>query len=163
MPITRKQKEEVVAKTTNAMKGAQSTVFVNFHGLSVSDTTQLRSNLREQNVGYLVAKKTLIKRVLDETKVKGDQPELEGELAIAYGDDLISPARGVYEFQKQHKDNISIIGGVFDGKYMNKEEMLDIATIPPTPVLYGQFLNLINSPIQRFVVALSEIAKAKEA
>lgn len=163
MPITRKQKEEVVAKTTDAMKGAQSTVFVNFHGLSVSDTTELRSNLREQSIGYMVAKKTLIKRSLDQVKVAGDQPELDGELAIAYGEDLISPAREVYEFQKQHKDNISIIGGVFDGRYMNKEEMLDIATIPPMPVLYGQFVNLINSPIQRFVVALSEIAKAKEA
>jgi len=163
MPITRKQKEEIVAKATDALKGAKSTVFVNFHGLSVGDTTTLRGGLGEQNIGYMVAKKTLVKRALEATKVEGDQPELEGELAIAYGDDLISPAREIYSFQKQHKDNISIIGGIFEGKYMNKEEMLDIATIPSMPVLYGQFVNLINSPIQRFAVVLNEIVKAKEA
>jgi len=163
MPITRKQKEEILEKAADALKGAKSTVFVNFHGLSVGDTTILRKDLREQNIRYMVAKKTLVKRALESTKVKGDQPELEGELAIAYGDDLISPAREVYSFQKQHKDNISIIGGIFEGKYMDKEEMLEIATIPSTPVLYGQFLNLINSPIQRFAVVLDQVAQKREA
>jgi len=163
MPITRKQKEEILAKATDALKGAQSTVFVNFHGLSVGDTTELRNSLREQNVGYMVAKKTLVKRALESTKVEGDQPELEGELAIAYGEDLIVPAREVYAFQNKHKDSISIIGGIFEGRYMSKDEMLDIATIPPMPVLYGQFLNLINSPIQRFAVVLDQIAKKQEA
>jgi len=56
---------------------------------------------------------------------------------------------------------MSIIGGVFEGKYMNKEEMLGIATIPPLQTLRGMFVNLINSPIGRFAVALNQIATTK--
>ena len=44
---------------------------------------------------------------------------------------------------------------------MNREEMNDIAVIPPLEVLYSQFVNIINSPIQGFVVALDQIAKQK--
>ena len=41
--------------------------------------------------------------------------------------------------------------------------MISIASIPTLQVLYGQFVNLINSPIQGFAMVLSEIAKQKEA
>ncbi len=163
MAITKDKKKEIVAKVKEAVDSADSVVFVNFHGLGVEDTTQLRKNLRGEGVGYTVAKKTLIKRVLGDSKIDGDVPSLDGELAIVYSKDLIAPARGVYDFQKDHKDSIAILGGIFDGKYMNKEEMMEIATIPPTPVLYGQFVNLINSPIQRFAVVLDQIAQSKEA
>ncbi len=163
MAINKEKKKEIVAKVKDAVDSADSVVFVNFHGLGVSDTTQLRSSLRDEGVGYTVAKKTLIRRVLDESKTEGEVPSLDGELAIVYGKDLIAPARGVYDFQKEHKDSVAILGGIFEGRYMNQEEMMDIATIPSTPVLYGQFVNLINSPIQRFAVALDQIAQAKEA
>jgi len=94
-------------------------------------------------------------------KVEGDIPQLDGELALAYSDDLTAPARGVYDFQKGHKDNVAILGGIFEGKYMNQIAMTEIAMIPPTQVLYGQFVNLINSPIQGLVVALNKIAEKK--
>jgi len=38
---------------------------------------------------------------------------------------------------------------------------MEIAMIPNREVLYAQFVNLINSPIQRFAVVLNEIAKSK--
>jgi len=163
MAITKDKKKEIVAKVKDAMDSSDSVVFVNFHGLGVGDATELRKNLRDEGVGYTVAKKTLIKKVLGGIKVEGEVPSLDGELAIAYAKDLIAPARGVYDFQKNHKDGVAILGGIFDGRYMDKEEMMEIATIPPTHVLYGQFVNLINSPIQRFAVVLNEIAKTREA
>lgn len=157
MAKTRDQKKEMVSVVENISKDNKSIVFVNFRNLLVKDETALRSKLRESGVGYKVVKKTLLKKGFG-SSIDGQMPELPGMMAIAYGEDLIAPAREVYDFQKSHKDNIAIVGGVFDGKYMTKEEMMSIATIPPTQVLYGQFVNLINTPIQQFVTALSKIA-----
>jgi len=50
---------------------------------------------------------------------------------------------------------------VFEGKYMNADEMMSIATIPPLQTLRAMFVNLINLPIQRFAVVLEQIALAK--
>jgi large subunit ribosomal protein L10 len=161
MPITKEKKVEIVKDLEKAIKGVKSIVFVNFHKLPVKETTMLRRSLREQGVGYKVAKKTLIKRALDTVKAEGDMPELGGEVAIAYGLDELVPAREVYNFQKAHKGSIDILGGVFDGKYLNKEAMLSIAMIPPMQILRGMFVNLINSPIQRVVIALDQIAQKK--
>lgn len=161
MAITKAKKKEILEKVGDAVKGAQSVVFVNFNGLNVTDTTTLRAGLRNEGVGYTVAKKTLVNRVLDEANISGDKPVMEGELAIAYADDLLAPAREVYEFSKKHKENIAIVGGIFDGVYKSKEEMMEIALIPSMKTLRAQFVNIINSPIQGFAVALNAIAEKK--
>ncbi len=161
MAITKAKKGEIVDKLTGAFKKAGSLVFVNFKGLSVGNTTAMRSDLRKDGISYSVAKKTLTKRALEDQKYDGEMPELPGELALAWGEDLVAPARSVYSFQKKFPENLKILGGVFEGRYMTKSEIEGIATIPPTPVLRGMFVNIINSPIQRFAIGLNEIAKKK--
>lgn len=163
MAITKDKKVAILEKVKSILKDAGSIVFINFNGLEVESEMGMRKTLRDQEVGYYVAKKTLVRRALEDAKYEGEVPELNGELALVYGEDLVAPAREIYTFIKKYKENLSILGGVFDGRYMNQSEMNDIATIPPLPVLYGQVVNLINSPIQGFVMALNAIADKKEA
>ena len=150
-----------------AISGSESVVFVNFHGLKVNDETKLRKSLRDQGVNYKVSRKTLLVRAL-KGKVEGKIPELAGEVAIAYlptdkmgsKDGTITP-REIYNFQKTHKGLLNIIGGIFEGKFIGREKMMEFAMIPSREVLYAQLVNLINSPIQRFAVVLDAIAKSK--
>ena len=161
MAITRAKKGEVLEKLKGAFKDAASVVFVNFKGLTVGNTSEMRRELRKEGVSYSVAKKSLTRRALEDQKFEGEAPELPGELALAWGEDLVAPSRGVYTFVKKFPENLNILGGIFSGRYMTKAEIEGIATIPPTPVLRGMFVNIINSPIQRFAIALNEIAKKK--
>lgn len=161
MALTREKKGEILNKLKDIFSDSESAVFVNFNGLSVFDTVDMRNALRQEDVKYFVAKKTLMKHALKDAGLKGEMPELTGEIAVAYGTDLTAPARGVNEFAKKFKDNIAIVGGIFEGRYMNKEEMTEIASIPPLQTLYGMFVNIINSPIQRCAIALDQIAVSK--
>ena len=159
--ITKAQKEELIDNISNAIKKSKSIVFANFHYLVVADDMAMRRALRKEGVGYMVVRKTLAKIALKEAKIEGTMPEFTGELAIVYGDDLTAPAREFFTFQKKYKDNVKIVGGIFEGKYMTVEEMTAVAMIPSQKTLYAQFVNLINSPIQRFAVVLDAIAKTK--
>lgn len=161
MAISKDKKKEIYREVVDMVKTSPSVAFVNFHGLPVAETTEMRKALRGKGIRYKVAKKTIIKRALSDSAIAGDIPSLEGELALVYGNDLLAPAREVYAFQKKYKDTLSIVGGVFEGKYMDKAAMTEIAEIPSREVLYGQFVNLINSPIQQFVMALGQIAERK--
>jgi large subunit ribosomal protein L10 len=160
--LQKSKKEEMIKELEGAIKSSESLVFVNFHGLKVSDETTLRQNLRDQGVNYKVGRKTLLKRALT-GKAAGEIPELAGEVAIAYSKDPIAGAREIFNFQKTHKGVLSILGGIFEGKFVGGEKMTEIAMIPSREVLYAQFVNLINSPIQRFAVVLDQIAKKKGA
>ncbi|MCR4334537.1 MAG: 50S ribosomal protein L10 [Patescibacteria group bacterium] len=161
MALTKEKKKEILGEVEKIAKESKTVVFVNFHGLKVADSTQIRRKLKSEEIGFFVAKKTLIKRAFDANKPDGIMPELDGELGLAYGKDLISPAREIHEFTKKYKNSLAILGGVFDGKYLTQSEMMDIALIPPLKILQGMFVNIINSPIQGLVIALSEITKTK--
>jgi large subunit ribosomal protein L10 len=162
MAISKEKKQSIVASFEDMLKDAQSVVFVQFNKLTVKSATALRRKLRAEGVGYKVGKKTLLKRVLDSKGYQGELPPLEGEIAIAYSTDLLAPAREVYDFHKGNKDSVAIVGGIFEGSYKTKEEMVAIATIPGMQTLRGMFVNIINSPIQRFAIALDQVAKKKE-
>lgn len=161
MAISKAKKVEVVDKLKKAFKDAKSLVFVNFRGLKVADATSMRRALKGSGVSYTVAKKTLTDRALDSEKFSGTKPALEGELAIAWGEDLVTPAREIYTFQKKFPENLKIMGGVFESRFMSAIEMIEIAKIPGLETLRGMFVNIINSPIQRFAIVLNELAKSR--
>ncbi len=165
MARTKTQKKEIIDKVEDIVKDSETIVFVNFHGLKVGETIQIRRKLKSEGVGFFVAKKSLTQKAVSNGKsgknISGNMPELVGELGLAYSKDLISPAREIFAFQNKFKNSISILGGIFGDKFMTKEEMMSIALIPSQKTLHAMFVNVINSPIQGFVMALSEISKKK--
>ena len=163
MAITKEKKTQILTKLQGIVKDASTLVFVGFKGLTVKETTAMRRALREKGVGYMVAKKTLISKAIGEKGYTGTVPELDGEVALAWSSDEIAPAQGVREFEKQHKDKLSILGGVFGGEYKDKVAMTEIASIPGFETLRGMFAQLINSPRQRFAVVLSKVSETKQS
>lgn len=163
MAINKAKKQAIAKELSEKVAPAGSVVFVNFHGLSVGETTTLRKSLSGHGIGLKVAKKTLIKRAFGEQKIEGELPALEGEVAMAFssGADTIAAPREVHNFAKAHPEHLKILGGVFEGKYASASLMTELATIPSREVLLGKLLNLFNSPIQRFVLALDAVSKLK--
>lgn len=171
MAKTRKQKEEIVSKLEDVLKGATS-VFVGFTGVSVGQETKMRRAMRSDGLGYMVAKKTLIRRALHSLGHSADVP-MQGEVAVAYTAtstgstgspqaDTTAPAQRVHAFGKEFGEGkLSILGGIFEGRLVDAHMMRELATLPSLQALRGMFANIISSPRQRFAIALSEVAKIK--
>lgn len=160
MAITKQKKETILTKLAGVKDEAQTIVFVKFNGMTVAATTSMREELRQKGVGYFVAKKTLMKRTFG-AAYEGEMPQLDGEIAVAYSADAIAPAQNIKEFAAKYKNNLAIVGGVFEGVFKNQTEMTEIASIPSLHVLRGMFAQLVNSPRQRFAVVLSKVAETK--
>lgn len=160
MAITRQKKEEVVAGVQEILKSAKTLVFASFKGLTVAEQNEMRKAFRALGVGYVVAKKSLLRRALD-GKFEGTAPELNGEIALAYGNDELAPARELAVFVKKFGEHLGFAGGVFGGKYVSKDEIVSIAAIPGVDTLRAMFAQVINSPRQRFAVVLSKVAETK--
>lgn len=162
MAITKEKKQNILVKLEGIKDTSAAMVFVQFNQMTGHDMTAMRATMREEGVGYFVAKKTLMARVFSDA-FEGDMPELPGEIAVAYATDAIAPAQQIKAFAGQHKDKISIAGGIFQGVFKNQAEMTEIASIPPLPVLRGMFVNVINSPIQGLAIVTNAIAEKKSA
>ena len=163
MAKTKAQKGQIIDTLADSFKAATSTVFVHFRGITVADETAMRRALRTDNVKYTVAKKTLIKLALQKLGHTTEGMTLDGEVAAAYGggEDATVAARIVHEFGKKYTNRVQILGGIFEGKIVDRAQMEEIATIPSLQVLRGMFAQVINSPRQRFAVVLNAVAGTK--
>ena len=162
MAITRNKKKEILERLGDVVK-SKAMVLVNFHGLPVATAPELRRALLVQGTKYFVVKKTLLKKAFSLAGINGSLPELPGETAIAYGDDALVGAKGVYEFEQKTGGQVKIVGGVYEGAYADALRMTFLAQVPSREVLYGQLVNIINSPIASLVIVLDAIAKKQEA
>ncbi len=161
MALTRNRKEEIVSDLKELFVAGNTVVFVEFSRLKVFDAIRIRRILRDLGITYKVARKTLIKRALDDSSVKGDMPELSGEVAIASGTDQLASSRELFNFGKELPNTVKILGGIYEGEYKGSEFFMSLATIPSRETLYSKFAFLMKSPMQRLAIGLSEVAKKK--
>lgn len=156
-------KKIVVEQIKEKFSSAKSAVLVDYRGLTVEESTELRSKFRAAGVDYKVYKNNLVKLAIKDTAFEPLSQDLTGPNAIAFGiEDAVVPAKIVKEFAKTHK-NLELKSGVVDGSYCNLEQIIQIADLPSKEVLIGRFLGSVKAPISNFAYFLSNLINEKEA
>lgn len=157
------QKKQIVAELADKMKNASSGVLVDYKGINVADDTQLRVEMRKNNIDYKVIKNTLIRFAAKEAGLDGLDAVLEGTTALAISaDDVIAPAKVVAEFAKKNEDIYNIKAGFMDGKVVSVEEIMALANLPSKEVLLAKVVGGLQSPIFGLALVLKAIAEKVE-
>jgi large subunit ribosomal protein L10 len=161
MAKSRQQKEESFQSLKDGFANAKSVIFVNFDGLTVTDTQEFRSAIRAEGLSYLVAKKTLLKLALKENNLSEvDESIFERGVGTIFGsDDVVAPAQIVDKFAKDH-EAMTILGGVMmenptGERFMSLAQVEALAKLPSKDVLLGRLLGSINAPVSGFVNVLA--------
>ncbi len=156
MAKSRSQKEQDVAALADAFSTSKIAVLTDYRGLNVASVTELRAKLREAGVSYKVAKNTLVRVALSQTKLKDlDMSLFEGPMAIAFGDDEASTAKLVYEFAKSH-DALEIVGAIDEaGTILTTEQVAALAKLPSREQLTATLVGTIAAPLSGFVRVLN--------
>ncbi|MBO5224278.1 MAG: 50S ribosomal protein L10 [Clostridia bacterium] len=158
-----KVKEQIVSDYAEKLAKAKSFVIVDYRGLTVAEDTQLRKELRENNVEYSVVKNRLTLRAMEKAGFAGLDQVLTGPTAVAISyDDAVAPAKVLVTNAKKN-NKLEVKGGMVEGKILSVNEINGVASIPAKPVLVAQLLGMLQTPIRGLAVALSEIAKKQEA
>ena len=154
------QKQKFVADLAEKLKNAAGGVLVDYKGISVEDDTKLRKELREAGVDYFVVKNTLLKRAAEAAGLEGLDEALSGTTALALSkEDIIIAPKLLNEKAESSKENFNIKLGFVDGKVITKEEVIAYAKLPSKETLLSQLVFMLQSPIQRLAIAVSEIEK----
>ena len=154
--LTKNQKIELVKGLTEKIKVAKSAVFVDYKGLKVKDSTDLKKSLRAEGVHYVVVRKTLLDIALKNAGIEGISIKgMEGQVAIAISNtDEVAAAKIIDIFAKTN-ENIKFLGGVLGTQIMSAAEVKALAKIPSKQQLLGQLVGTLNAPISGFVNVLA--------
>ncbi|MFZ5364468.1 MAG: 50S ribosomal protein L10 [Patescibacteria group bacterium] len=156
MAKTKEQKKKTLSELEDNFAKSKASVFVNFQGLNVKDTTALRNLLRKEKIEYEVAKKTLLKLAVEKTGQEGVDPKtFEGNIAVAFGfEDEVMPAKILNQFGATH-EALKIIGGTVEKKFIDAAKVIELANIPGRQELLAKLVGSINSPVSGFVNVLA--------
>lgn len=171
MSLTLDQKKEIILELRENLKKQRGIILIDFSSLPANDLADLRKELRNINCLLWVAKKSLIRKALSDEKILSDFT-IDGPVALVFGfDDLIAPAKAVYQFAKKH-EGLKILGGIWENQLQGSEPVLSLAQLPSRADLLIKLIwslkssvaglvNVLSGPARGLTIVLSEIQKQK--
>ena len=108
--MDRSQKAESVAALKAVFNEVSVVVVTRNLGLSVGQSTDLRTKMRDAGASYKVAKNRLAKLAIKDTPYSGLEEYLTGPTALAWSTDPVAAAKAAVDFAKTN-DKLEIVGG----------------------------------------------------
>ena len=156
------EKQAIVAALTERIKNASAGVFVDYRGINVAQDTELRTELRKNDVEYSVIKNTLTRFALDDCGLNEIDPILNGTTSLATSTgDPIAPFRIISDYSKKLNDVFNIKAAFMDGKVLSESEIAEISALPSKEALYSQVFGTMLAPITSLAVVLNQILEQK--
>lgn len=149
------QKKKIVSELVEEMKTAKGVVLSDFQGLLTRDIQELRASLRQENISHRVVKITLLKRVLRQAGIDIRDFNFQVPMAVSISaHDEVAAARILQNFAQAH-ENLKILAGVLDRRFIGALEVKKLAALPGKQELLGQVVGAIASPLRGLVGVLS--------
>ncbi len=167
-------RKKIVEEIKERLNSAQAYVFVGFSKLKAQQLNTLRDNLKKENSLMRIFKNSLIRRAFSDLGKELDNSFVEGPTGIVFVyEDIVKVCKLLVDFSKESEEAFYLKGGFLEEKKLNKEELLELAKLPPYEILLGKtlnafcapltgFLNSLNQIILKFVWLVEEIKKKKE-
>lgn len=153
-------KKAVVTEVSDKLKASKSAVVVEYRGLTVKEVTDLRRELRKEEIEFKVYKNSFAQRAATDLGYEELTSSLSGPNAIAFSSDAVAPSRILAKFAKKHK-MLVVKGGVVEGKVVDAATITVLASLPNRDGMISQILGMLQSPVRKFAYAIQQIADQK--
>jgi len=157
----RKPEKSALVEQLAASFGRASIALVSeYKGIKAGESDDMRRRIRAASGEFRVAKNTLVRRAIKDTRYAALDSSLQGPLGLilSYADP-VELAKTVTSF-KELGERFKIRGGVLDGKPITAEEVNALASLPPREVVFAQLLGLLQAPATRLARLLNEPGSA---
>ncbi len=160
--MTREEKTQVVAELKEVIDRSTGMYFTDFEGMTVEQTTRLRSELRKSGVTFKVAKNTLIRRALDDSgRLTEDiRNALVNQTGVAFGfDDPVAPARVLKDFIEKNQDKPALKLAYLEGVTYPGKDLKKVAALPTKKDVMASIVGSLSAPMQGIVNVLGALQR----
>jgi len=144
--VDRLEKKEFVASLQGALADAGLVVVTTQTGLTVGQSSDLRRKMRGEGAHFKVAKNTLVRIAVQGTPCEELSVHMKGPTGLAYSQDPVVAARVAVEFAKTSGDKFDVVCGMMQGKFLDKNAVKALASLPSLDVLRGKLVGLLQAP-----------------
>ena len=155
--MVREDKVEAVKELEEIFKSAGTLVMAEYRGLTVSQQTQLRKDLKNAGASFNVVKMSLAKRAAENVGYKDILEHFAGPTGIAVIEsDPVEAAKVLKEFSKEN-DAFIVKGGLMDQEPLTIEQLNVLASIDSRDVLLAKIAGGFNAPVSKLARTLKAV------
>ena len=158
MSASQEARKELSKAIKEKMQNSKSIVFVSSVGLSVAEDTELRRELRKNDVEYKVYKNTLIRYALHDLGITNFDADLNGPTSVAFGNDEVGAAKLMVEASKKYGEKITVKSGYISEEYCDANAVKKYASIPSKNELYSMLAGTLSNFTRGLAVAIKAVA-----
>lgn len=153
MPTARK--EAAIAELRDKLAEAKHLILTDYTGLTVSEITRLRSELRKDGSGYAVVKNTLFRIAAGDTLANDLERFLAGPTGVVFAAaDPVAPAKALKAFGDAVRA-VNVKAAYIDGKLVDAGQVAVLASLPSKMELLAKLVGTLASPMRGLVTVLS--------
>ncbi len=148
--MPRPDKVAVVDEVQRDLTDAAATLLTNYRGLTVTELSELRTELRKAGATYKVVKNTLVRRAAAAAGMEGLDEFLVGPTALVFcGEDPVGPAKALKAFAKNHPE-LLVKAGYLDGEVLDEAATIRLADLESREELLAKLAGLMYGALAGF-------------
>lgn len=171
--MRREEKAQVIEELAGKLKGGTA-VLVDYQGMNVAQSTELRRKSREAGVEFVVAKNTLARMAADRAGIEGLSGFFVGPTALAFSEDPVASAKLMAEFADEI-ESFELKAGLLEGeRVLDETGVVALSKLPGREELLAQLIgaiqypvaglvNVLNAPLRNLASVLNQVAQQKSA
>ena len=148
--MNRNEKTDLVNNLHDTFDNAASVVIVHCIGLTVEESTNLRTKMRNENCNFKVTKNSIARIALKDTKYQHMDSMFKGPTAIGSSNDPVMAAKILVDYAKEN-EKLVIIGGGLEDKALSKIDVEALAKLPSLNDLRGKLVGLLQAPASKIL------------
>ena len=148
--MNRNEKTDLVNNLHDTFDNAASVVIVHCIGLTVEESTSLRTKMRNENCNFKVTKNRIARIALKDTKYQHMDSMFKGPTAIGSSSDPVMAAKILVNYAKEN-EKLVIIGGGLEDKALSKIDVEALAKLPSLNDLRGKLVGLLQAPASKIL------------
>jgi len=153
MPTERKA--GTIGELEHLLGDSALSILTEYRGLTVSEMTRLRRDLRPKGTEYHVAKNTLLQRAATQLGWTGLDEALAGPTAVAFvKEDIAGGSKAVLDFARANKT--IVISAILKGKLLTNDDIEALTKLPSKEEMVAKMLGSLKAPTSNLVNVLAQ-------
>jgi len=154
MGMSRAQKQAEIEELNERFSSEELVVVTHYSGLTVSELSDFRTQLREEGATFKVTKNSLAKLAIKGTKFEKLDDLFTGPTGVATSEDPVAAAKIAHKYAKDN-DKLIILGGALGEEVLDVKGIEALAKMPGLDELRATIAAMIMAPARNIAGAVN--------
>lgn len=154
----REEKQLLLDEIEGNIKDRGSFVIISINAFGANNNHKFRRSVAQTGGFVEFVSKRMLVLAAKKAGIEIDRKSLEGQLSLVFaGEDAMETTKAVYDFRKEYKEQIQVVGGHIDGELCDADKMNQLSKLPGKQQMRAELLSVFQAPLVQTLATMNAV------